>query len=287
MQVENHLQRSMKKKQAKSTVDEAYRVLLEHIRDTGPAAVAFSGGTDSSLLLAAAAEALEGNTLAITIRTPYMVHKEIEEALRLTEHWGIPHVVIDLEIPPEIINNPPDRCYLCKSRLFGTMLNTAKKHGYETIMEGTNRNDLLDYRPGLRALHELNIRSPLLETGLDKETVRKLARGKNIPVWNKPASACLLTRLPHGTPVTPTLLRMIENAEGRLLELGFSGARVRVHGKLARIELREGDMNRILRADEREKVIKELKQAGFEFVTLDLEGYRMGSFNRKNKGTSS
>ncbi|HDR89052.1 MAG TPA: ATP-dependent sacrificial sulfur transferase LarE [Bacteroidetes bacterium] len=276
----------MKKKQERSTLEETYQALLEHIRNAGSAAVAFSGGTDSSLLLAAAAEALEGNTLAITIRTPYMVQKEIEESLRLTENRGIPHVVIDLEIPSEILNNPPDRCYLCKSRLFKTMLNTAKTHGYDTILEGTNRDDLSDHRPGLKALQELSIRSPLLETGLDKETVRKLARKKNIPVWNKPASACLLTRLPHGTNVTPALLRRIENAERRLLELGFSGARVRMHGTLARIELRKADMNRILVAGERENVIRKLKQAGFEFVTLDLEGYRMGSFNRKNKGTS-
>lgn len=276
----------MGEKQEKRSAKEAYRTLLEYIRATGPAAVAYSGGTDSSLVLAAASEALEGNTLAITIRTPYMVQREIEEARRFTEHRGISHVVINLEIPPEILNNPPDRCYLCKNRLFKTMQHTARQHGFGTILEGTNQDDLSDHRPGLKALQELNIRSPLLETGLDKETVRKLAREKAIPVWNKPASACLLTRLPHETPVTSSLLRMIENAEDRLLGLGFSGARVRVHGKLARIEIRETDMNRILRADEREQVITELKHTGFEYVTLDLEGYRMGSFNRKNKSTS-
>jgi uncharacterized protein len=189
------------------------------------------------------------------------------------------HRVLELPMPESITHNPPDRCYHCKRALFAELKAVAATEGCSWLADGTNRDDLDDYRPGLRALRELEIRSPLLEAGLGKAEIRRYARALNLPVWNKPASACLLTRLPHDTDINPGLLRRVEAAEHALLELGFGAVRVRCHDDLARIEVDRNEHGRLLDEAVSARVVATLNDCGFRYVTLDLQGYRMGSFN--------
>ena len=256
-----------------------FQRLLDLLRGLGSVAVACSGGLDSSLLLAAARLALGERVLALTVATPYMVAGEITAARVLTAQLGVRHRVLELPMPDEIADNPPDRCYLCKRALFAELKNVAAEEGCAWLADGSNRDDLADYRPGMRALRELDIRSPLLEADLGKAEIRRYARALNLPVWDKPASACLLTRLPHGTEVHSELLRRVETAESALRALGFGAVRVRCHDDLARIEVDRADLTRLLDESVGSKVVAALTGCGFRYVTLDLQGYRMGSFN--------
>jgi uncharacterized protein len=256
-----------------------YQRLLELLRGLGSVAVACSGGLDSSLLLAAAGQALGERVLALTVVTPYMAVGEIADARELTGALGVRHRVLELPMPESITHNPPDRCYHCKRALFAELKAVAATEGCSWLADGSNRDDLDDYRPGLRALRELEIRSPLLEAGLGKAEIRRYARALNLPVWNKPASACLLTRLPHDTDINPGLLRRVEAAEHALLELGFGAVRVRCHDDLARIEVDRNEHGRLLDEAVSARVVATLNDCGFRYVTLDLQGYRMGSFN--------
>jgi len=256
-----------------------YRRLLELLRELRSVAVACSGGLDSGLLLAAAHRALGDRALALTVVTPYMASREVAEASELTASLGVRHRVLELPIPAAIADNPPDRCYRCKSALFAELKAVAVAEGCAWLADGTNRDDLDDYRPGFRALRELGIRSPLLEVGLGKADIRRYARALGLPVWNKPASACLLTRLPHHTQVDPDALRRIEAAERALSDLGFGAVRVRCHDDLARIELDRGEHPRLLDESVGARAVAALTACGFRYVTLDLQGYRMGSFN--------
>jgi uncharacterized protein len=256
-----------------------FQRLLEILRIMDGVAVACSGGLDSSLLLAAARLALGERVLALTVVTPYMASQEIAEAKALTARLGARHRVLELPMPEEIAANPPDRCYRCKRTLFAELQTVAAAEGFAWLADGSNRDDLADYRPGMRALRELGIRSPLLEADLGKAEIRRYARALDLPVWNHPASACLLTRLPHDTAVRPELLRRVEAAEQALRALEFRTVRVRCHDDLARIELDRAEQARLL--DERVggQVVEALIACGFRHVTLDLQGYRMGSFN--------
>jgi uncharacterized protein len=245
----------------------------------GSVAVACSGGLDSSLLLAAARAAIGERVLALTVATPYMVAREVAEAKALTARLGARHRVLERPLPAEIAHNPPDRCYRCKGTLFAELRAIAAAEGCAWLCDGTNRDDLDDYRPGLRALRELGVRSPLLEAGLGKADIRRYARALDLPVWNRPASACLLTRLPHDVEVRPELLRRLEAAESALLALGFGTVRVRCHGDLARIEVDRAEQARLLDESVVGEVVAVLTGCGFQYVTLDLQGYRMGSFN--------
>ena len=182
-------------------------------------------------------------------------------------------------MPAEIAHNPPDRCYLCKRSLFAELKSVATREGCAWLADGSNRDDLADYRPGMRALRELEVRSPLLEADLGKADIRRYARALNLPVWDKPASACLLTRLPHDTEVDLGVLRRVEAAERALRALGFGAVRVRCHDDLARIEVDRTDHLRLLDEAVTEQVVVALNECGFRYVTLDLQGYRMGSFN--------
>jgi uncharacterized protein len=256
-----------------------FQRLLELLRGLDSVAVACSGGLDSSLLLAAARVALGERVLALTVVTPYMAAREIAEAKALTAQLSARHRVLELPMPESITHNPPDRCYRCKRSLFAELKAVATEEGFAWLADGSNRDDLADYRPGMRALRELAVRSPLLEAKLGKAEIRRYAQAMNLPVWNKPASACLLTRLPHGAEVRSELLRRVEIAENALRALGFGTVRVRCHDDLARIEVDRADLSRLLDESVVGEVVAALAACGFRYVTLDLQGYRMGSFN--------
>jgi uncharacterized protein len=215
--------------------------------------------------------------MAVTIRTPYIPSHEIKSAAEFSEAYGIRHKILDLSFPEIIRNNPIERCYLCKKSLFTELVTFARENDYKYVVDGSNADDLGDFRPGIKALNEMSIRSPLLEAGLTKKEIRELSRNEGLEIWDMPAMACLLTRIPYDTEIREGMLRMIEQAESMLCDKGYPGVRVRVHGDLARIECLPGYLERLIRNPEREYIISHLKKIGFRYVSLDLEGYRTGS----------
>lgn len=251
------------------------------LNELGKFAVAFSGGVDSSFLLHRAHKLRKQDVIAVTIRPPYIPKREIEEAVEFTREHGIKHKILDLDFPSIIKHNPLERCYLCKKILFTSLLGFARDNNYKHIIDGTNADDKGDFRPGLKALKEMNILSPLMESSLTKKEIRQICRIEGLAVWDKPAMACLLTRIPYDTVISEAMLRMIEEAENVLFEQGFQGTRVRVHGDVARIECMPGFIEKIIQPDCREKIISALKKIGFRYISLDLEGYRTGSSNPK------
>lgn len=258
-----------------------YQQLLQHIKAMKQAVVAFSGGVDSSLLTYAAHEALGNNMVAITVKTPYIPAWEIEEARLFARKYDFTHEIIELAIPANIIQNPPNRCYLCKKEIFKTIQNRAQEIDISTIIEGSNKDDLSDYRPGMRALEELNIISPLLQLGINKATIRTFSREIGLGTWDKPAYACLLSRIPYHTEITPKELERISKAEMALRESNIYGSRVRSHGDIARIEVPNANFAKFLNSDDlRTRLIEKIKACGYVYVTLDLEGYQTGSLNK-------
>jgi len=241
--------------------------------------VAFSGGVDSSFLLHRSHRLRKAAIIGVTIRTPYIPSHEINEATLFSEIHGIKHKVLDISFPYLIRNNPLERCYLCKKSLYSEPMAFAQENNYRHVVDGSNADDVGDFRPGLKALKEMDIRSPLLEAGLTKKEIRELSRNDGLEIWDKPAMACLLTRIPYETEIGEGMLRMIEQAEAMLFEKGYPGVRVRIHGDLARIECLPGYMEKIIHTPEREYIISNLKKIGFRYVSLDLEGYRSGSSN--------
>ena len=265
------------------TIEEKYNDLLAGIRKLGSVAIAFSGGVDSTFLLKAAADALGSDVVAFTIKTPYIPRWEVEESKELTKFLGVKHIIIDMPLHESIKNNPTDRCYLCKKMLFARLLDEAKKEGKAYVAEGTNADDTNDYRPGMKALKELQVVSPILEAVITKEEIRELSKKMGLATWDKPAYACLLTRIPHDTKITYETLDKIEKGEKFLAAEGFRGSRVRVHDTIARIETRPEWFEKILEQKQNQRIIKEFKEIGFTFVTLDMEGYRAGCFNPGKK----
>lgn len=260
-------------------INDKYKNLINYLKDLGSVAVAFSGGVDSTLLLRAAKEALGDNAISITIVSPYIPKWEIKEAKELTDKIGIKSYFIEVPMIEEIRYNPEDRCYICKKSVFNKINCMAKEKGIKYIIDGTNADDTKDYRPGMRALEELGVKSPLLENNINKEEIRILSKELKLDTWNKPAYACLLSRIPYNQEIKKEDLVRIEKAEVYLMKLGFRAVRVRSHGNLARIEVPQKERMKLFNESILEKVSKELKELGFKYVTVDIEGYKMGSLN--------
>ncbi len=256
--------------------------LLDSLRAFGSCAVAFSGGVDSAVVAMAAQLALGERAVAVTGVSSSLAAGELELAELLAKRIGIRHIVLRTQefADPNYLQNAPDRCYHCKTELYIQLEKLAEQLNFAVIVNGTNADDLGDYRPGLRAGTEHRVRSPLAEEGITKDEVRKLAAEWHLPVWDKPASPCLSSRVAYGEEVTPDRLRMIDQAEQFLRELGFQIVRVRFHkNNLARLELSSADLPRLFAPQVLGNVTQKLKSLGFRFVTVDLEGFRSGSLN--------
>ncbi|MGJ0906899.1 ATP-dependent sacrificial sulfur transferase LarE [Clostridium botulinum] len=260
-------------------INDKYNNLINYLKDLKSVAVAFSGGVDSTLLLKAAKEALGDNAISITIGSPYIPKWEIKEAKELVDKIGIKSYFVEVPMLEEIRFNPEDRCYICKKSVFNKIKYLAKEKGIKYIVDGTNADDTKDYRPGMRALKELEVKSPLLENAIDKEEIRILSKELQLDTWNKPAYACLLSRIPYNQEIKKEDLVRIEKAEVYMMKLGFRAVRVRSHGNLARIEVPQKERMKLLNERILGKVSKELKELGFKYVTVDIEGYKMGSLN--------
>jgi uncharacterized protein len=253
------------------------------LRSFGSAIVAFSGGVDSGYLAYVATQELGAQALAVTADSASYPEFQRRTALELVSRFGIPHRFIytgELE-DPNYLSNPVNRCYYCKRELYAKLSRLRSELGFAVICDGTNADDLSDWRPGRKAACEFQVRSPLLECGLGKSEIRQLARRAGLPIWDLPASACLSSRIPHGQPITLEKLSTIERAEDALRRLGFKQLRVRHHGDLARIEIAAQEMGRALDLAMAAQMAAALKALGFRYVTLDLEGYRTGSLNPK------
>lgn len=258
-----------------------YRELLASLKSLKKAAVAFSGGVDSTFLLHACKEALGTDVIAVTARSLSFPQRELAEASAYAAEQGIEHIVVDseeLDIDG-FSANPKNRCYLCKTELFTKIKAIADSRGISAILEASNSDDNGDYRPGLIAVKELGIHSPLRRFGFTKAEIRELSREQGLPTWNKPSFACLSSRFPYGESITPKRLQMIDRAEQYLLELGIRQVRVRFHDNLARIETEEEGFSLLLNPGIRSRVYEEFRKIGFTYVSLDLKGYRTGSMN--------
>ena len=261
---------------------EKLEVLRAMIARTGPMAVAFSSGVDSTLLLKVAADVLGGDVIAVTARSRSFPERENREAAQFCRELGVKQVCVDVDqLSIEgFRENPPDRCYICKKELFGAMIAAAKAHGFSKIAEGSNMDDLGDYRPGLRAIAELGVMSPLREAGLYKAQIREISRELGLPTWKKQSFACLATRFVYGEHITDEKLERVDRAEQLLMDLGFGQLRVRIHGedgKLARIEVLPEEFEKLLAC--REEIVRAFKKFGFEYTAMELGGYRTGSMN--------
>jgi len=245
-------------------------------------AIGYSGGVDSTLLLKVAVDVLGENAVAMIGRSETYPTREFEEAVRIAESIGARYVVVNTE-ETDIIKfkeNPVNRCYFCKTELFGKLEEIARREGLKWIADGTITDDVGDFRPGMKAKAENNVRSPLLEAGFSKAEVRELSQHLGLPTWDKPAFACLSSRFPYGMSITKENLTKIDNAETFLRDEGFRFFRVRFHDeRTARIEVGKEEIHRLLDDDLRERLVAHLKQLGFTYVTLDLQGYRTGAMN--------
>ena len=253
------------------------------LKQNTPLAVAFSGGIDSTFLLAVAVEALGADqVLALTISSPLHPRWELDESRQLASHFGVRQIVVDaadiLDIP-EVKENAPRRCYFCKKSLFARAFEVAHKLGFLHLADGSNQDDLADYRPGRQAVEELGVLSPLLEAGLTKQEIRHYSRQKGLANWNKPANACLATRFQTGDHLTVEGLDLVDRCESVLRKAGFAGCRARIHGKLLRIEVPADDIFKFAKPEIRMQVVQQCQELGLQYVTLDLAGYQSGSMN--------
>jgi uncharacterized protein len=262
-------------------LDKKFNALKESIQKMGSLAVAFSGGVDSTFLLKVAHDVLGENVIGVTARSSTFPEREFKEAREFAEKHGIRHIIItseELEIEG-FADNPVDRCYYCKHELFSKILDVAKENNMYYVSDGSNIDDLGDYRPGMKAVKELMVVSPLRESGLTKDDIRKLSKEMGLPTWDKPAFACLSSRFPYGQKITKEKLEMVDKAEQFLLDNGFRQVRVRHHGDVARIEVPSQERDKFFDMEFMDKVNAKFKEIGFPYTALDLKGYRTGSMN--------
>ena len=256
--------------------------LIRHLKGLDSLVVAFSGGVDSTFLLALAHETMGDKVLAVTESSSTYPSRERQEAIQFAGERGIAHVVFqsDETTIPEFVSNAPDRCYHCKKSLSRELVKIAGERGIDHVAYATNVDDLSDYRPGLKAAQELGIIAPLVEAQLNKEEIRFLSKEMGLPTWAKPAMACLASRIPYGEAITDKKLKMVEEAEAYLAKTGFKQYRVRHHGSVARIEVENAEIHKINEPVLRKNIAEKFKEIGFLHVAVDLEGYTTGSMNR-------
>lgn len=260
---------------------EKYEKLKDILKEMGNCVIAYSNGVDSTFLLATAAEVLGNQVAAVTLVSPVAPASDEREAVRFCMERGIRHELLQLDVLniPGFKENPPDRCYICKKEIFKAICRFAREHAYAYVAEGSNQDDLGDYRPGMRALREMGIRSPLQEAGLTKDEIRTLSREMGLVTWSKPSAACLASRFPYGDYITEEKLHMVGSGEEKLRQMGFTQVRVRIHGSMARIECLPSEMNLLLDERKRTEIFLYMKELGFTYVTMDLQGFRSGSMN--------
>ncbi len=258
-----------------------YTRLKEIIKDLESVTIAFSGGVDSTFLLKVAYDVLGDKVIAVTARSSTYPEREYNEAIQYAKDFGVKHIsIVSEELDIEgFSKNPVNRCYYCKHELFTKVREVADQYGYKHVLDGSNFDDLSDFRPGMHAAKELNVISPLKEAQLTKDDIRQLSKELAVPTWNKPAFACLSSRFPYGNEITTEKLKMVELAEQFLMDLGFRQIRVRHHENIARIEIAKEERVKFFDTDTMDKVGTYFKEIGFDYATLDLLGYRTGSMN--------